>query len=58
MPREIQNIHDRCLEACLNGMFHQDLRILYQAHYRSYIDWSKFPWWAVPNAEIEGCHEG
>ena len=58
MSHEIKDIHDRCLKACLNGKFHPDLKILYQVHYRRQVDWSRFPWWAVPNAETEGCHEG
>jgi hypothetical protein len=58
MPAEIKSVHDRVLEACNNGTFHKDLKILYQAQYRDLVDWSLFPWWAVPNAEVEGCHEG
>jgi len=55
---EIKDICERVLEACVNGRFHQDLKILYQAPNRNKIDWTRFPLWAVPNLETEGCHEG
>ena len=58
MSHEIRTIYEKVLEACLNGRFHQDLKILYQSQYRSQIDWTRFPFWAIPNAETEGCHEG
>lgn len=58
MDTKTQKIYDAVLEACVNGHFHQDLKILYQMPYRNKVDWSRFPLWAVPNLEIEGCHEG
>jgi hypothetical protein len=58
MELEITKICDKVLEACANGHFDQDLKILYQMPYRNKIDWTLFPLWAVPNAETEGCHEG
>lgn len=45
------------LEACINGYYHEDLKILYQQPYRNQVDWTLFPRWAVPN-ETEGGHEG
>lgn len=58
MEQELKNIYEKVLGQCTNGHFHEDLRILYQAQNRNKIDWTQFPFWAVPNAEVEGCHEG
>ena len=55
---DIQSICAEVLEACCNGKFHQDLKILYQAQHREKINWLLFPNWAIPNAQVEGCHEG
>lgn len=51
------NVSD-VLEACSNGFFHENLRVLYQAPYRNYVQWDRFPAWARPDMDTEGCHEG
>jgi hypothetical protein len=58
MEQELKSICEKALEECTNGKFHQSLKILYQSPNRSKVDWTRFPFWAVPNAETEGCHEG
>ncbi len=58
MEPKIKTIYDKVLEECKKGRIHKDLKILYQSPYRDKIDWTKFPAWAIPNAETEGCHEG
>lgn len=55
---EFKELYERVLEACINGRFHQDLKTLYLAQHRNKVDWTRFPFWAVPNAETESCHEG
>ena len=46
------------IEACNNGYFHPDLRVLYKAQYRDLVPWDKLPRWARPDLDTEGCHEG
>jgi hypothetical protein len=46
------------LEACTNGFFHEGLRVLYQSPYRDNVPWDRFPVWARPDLNTEGCHEG
>jgi len=58
MPNEIEKLYVEVLEACVNGKYHEGIKLLYQMPYRDQVDWTKFPSWAVPNAEIGGCHEG
>lgn len=58
MEPELKDIYEKVLEECNNGHFHEDLKVLYQMPYRNKVDWTRFPMWAIPNAETEGCHEG
>lgn len=58
MELDIKKVYEKALEACCNGRFNEDLKLLYQAPHRNKVDWTKFPFWAIPNAETEGCHEG
>lgn len=55
---DIKVIYEKVLESCINGYFHEDLKILYLNPHRSQVDWSRFPAWAIPNIQTEGCHEG
>ena len=58
MEPKIKEVYEKALEACNNGLFDQNMKLLYQMPYRNKIDWTRFPLWAIPNAETEGCHEG
>lgn len=58
MEVELNKIYEKALEECMNGRFDPNLRILYNSPYRNKVDWIRFPAWAIPNAETEGCHEG
>jgi hypothetical protein len=58
MEFDFETVCEKALEACMNGRVHQDLKLLYLAQYRNKVDWTRFPFWAIPNAETEGCHEG
>lgn len=58
MEIELEHIYEKALEECNKGKVPEELKILYNSPYRNQIDWSRFPFWAIPNAETEGCHEG
>jgi hypothetical protein len=46
------------LEACLEGRFTEELRVLYQMPARERVPWELFPNWARPIDPVEGGHEG
>jgi hypothetical protein len=58
MEKELPVDINKVLEKCINGSFPEELKILYQAPYRDSVSWSEFPYWARPDLDTEGCHEG
>jgi hypothetical protein len=48
----------KALEACLEGRFTEELRVLYQVPARERVPWVLFPNWARPTDPVEGGHEG
>jgi hypothetical protein len=48
----------QALQACLEGRFTEELRVLYQLPARERVPWVLFPSWARPNDPVEGGHEG
>ena len=48
----------KALEACLEGRFTEELRVLYQVPAREWVPWVLFPNWARPTDPVEGGHEG
>ncbi len=50
--------YHEALQACLEGKFTEELRVLYQTPSRERVPWALFPNWARPNDPVEGGHEG
>ena len=50
--------YQRALQACLEGKFTEELRVLYQMPWREQVPWELFPNWARPTDPIEAGHEG
>ena len=50
--------YQAALQACLDGKFTEELRVLYQAPNRERVPWELFPNWARPTDPVEGGHEG
>jgi len=48
----------KVLQACLEGRFTEELRVLYQMPARERVPWDLFPNWARPSDPVEGGHEG
>lgn len=46
------------LQECREGRVTPELKELYKFPIRNHVPWSEFPFWARPDAETEGCHEG
>lgn len=49
--------YQEILQKCLSGRVPPELKELYKAPFRDYVDWLRFPIWARPSI-TEGCHEG
>lgn len=50
--------YHEALQACHEGRFTEELRVLYQMPSRARVPWDLFPNWARPNDPVEGGHEG
>ena len=56
--QEIEHAIQAALQACLEGRFTDELRVLYQSPSRERVPWHLFPNWARPVDPVEGGHEG
>ena len=50
--------YHEALQACLEGRFTEELRVLYDMPARALVPWELFPNWARPTDPVEGGHEG
>jgi hypothetical protein len=50
--------YQKALQACLEGRFTKELRMLYRSPHRERVRWDLFPNWARPTDPVEGGHEG
>lgn len=55
---QLEIMKEKALEICKEGKASEELKQLCKAPFREKIDWEQFPYWARPNAQVEGCHEG